>query len=42
MMVAAHAIAAKAALVTRDRAFSRIPGGALATEDWVLAIFRLS
>lgn len=32
MMIAAHAMAADAVLVTRDRAFARVPG--LATEDW--------
>jgi tRNA(fMet)-specific endonuclease VapC len=36
MMIAAHAKAAAAILVTRDRAFSRIPGG-LELEDWTTA-----
>jgi tRNA(fMet)-specific endonuclease VapC len=35
MMIAAHAIAAKATLVTHDHAFCRIPGGVLAVEDWI-------
>ncbi len=34
MMIAAHAKAAGATLVTNDRAFSRIPAGSLALEDW--------
>ena len=33
MMIAAHAVAADAVLVTRDRAFSRVEGG-LKLEDW--------
>lgn len=33
MMIAAHAVAADAVLVTRDQAFSRIPAP-LKTEDW--------
>jgi tRNA(fMet)-specific endonuclease VapC len=33
MMIAAHAVAASAVLVTRDKAFSRVPGR-LRTEDW--------
>ena len=33
MMIAAHAKEAGAILVTRDQAFSRIPGG-IALEDW--------
>jgi predicted nucleic acid-binding protein len=34
MMIAAHAKAIGAILVTRDRAFSRIPG-TLPQEDWM-------
>jgi tRNA(fMet)-specific endonuclease VapC len=33
MMIAAHAVAASAVLVTRDKAFSRVQGP-LNTEDW--------
>ena len=36
MMVAAHAVAAKATLVTHDQAFSLVPGGVLAVEDWII------
>ncbi|MCL2296976.1 MAG: type II toxin-antitoxin system VapC family toxin [Proteobacteria bacterium] len=36
MMIAAHAIAAKATLVTHDNAFRRIPGNVLAVEDWIV------
>jgi tRNA(fMet)-specific endonuclease VapC len=36
LMIAAHAIAAKAVLVTHDQAFSRVPDGVLAVEDWVI------
>ncbi|WP_158897800.1 type II toxin-antitoxin system VapC family toxin [Burkholderia sp. L27(2015)] len=36
MMIAAHAIAAKAILVTHDEAFSLVPGGVLAVEDWII------
>lgn len=35
MMIAAHAVAAKAILVTHDKAFSLVPGGILAVEDWI-------
>ncbi|WP_040892928.1 type II toxin-antitoxin system VapC family toxin [Verminephrobacter aporrectodeae] len=35
MMIAAHAVAARAILVTHDKAFGLVPGGVLATEDWV-------
>ena len=35
MMIAAHAIAANATLVTHDKAFAHVPGGALAVEDWM-------
>ena len=34
MMIAAHAIAAKAVLVTRDKTFSLLPTDILAIEDW--------
>jgi tRNA(fMet)-specific endonuclease VapC len=34
MMIAAHAVAAKATLVTHDKAFSLVPDGVLAVEDW--------
>jgi tRNA(fMet)-specific endonuclease VapC len=33
MMIAAHAVAANSILITRDKAFSRIPGH-LNTDDW--------
>jgi tRNA(fMet)-specific endonuclease VapC len=36
MMIAAHAVAAGATLVTRDKAFSRVPKP-LRTEDWTKA-----
>lgn len=36
MMIAAHAVAAKATLVTHDKAFPRVPGGVLAVEDWIV------
>ena len=36
MMIAAHAVAAKATLVTHDQAFSLVPGGVLAVEDWII------
>lgn len=35
MMIAAHAVATKSILVTHDRAFSLVPGGLLAVEDWI-------
>ena len=35
MMIAAHAVAARATLVTHDKAFSLVPGNILAAEDWV-------
>lgn len=35
MMIASHAVAAKAVLVTHDKAFSLVPGGVLAVEDWI-------
>jgi tRNA(fMet)-specific endonuclease VapC len=34
MMIASHAVAAKAILVTHDKAFRHIPGNILAVEDW--------
>ena len=36
LMIAAHAVAAKATLVTHDHAFSLVPGGVLAVEDWII------
>lgn len=36
MMIAAHAVAAKATLVTHDQAFFLVPGGVLAVEDWII------
>jgi tRNA(fMet)-specific endonuclease VapC len=36
MMIAAHAVAAKAILVTHDKAFSLVPGAALVVEDWIV------
>lgn len=36
MMIAAHAVAAKATLVTHDKAFSLVHGGVLAVEDWII------
>jgi len=35
MMIAAHAIAARAVLVTHDKTFSLVSGSVLATEDWM-------
>lgn len=35
MMIAAHAVAAEATLVSHDRAFTRIPGGVPVVEDWI-------
>jgi tRNA(fMet)-specific endonuclease VapC len=34
MMIAAHAVAANSVLITRDKAFSRVPGH-LKTDDWM-------
>lgn len=34
MMIAAHAVAADATLITHDTAFTRVPGDALTVEDW--------
>lgn len=36
MMIAAHAVAAKATLVTHDKAFSLVPDEVLAVEDWIM------
>jgi tRNA(fMet)-specific endonuclease VapC len=38
MMIAAHAIAARATLVTHDKAFSLVPGSVLTVEDWIAAV----
>lgn len=35
MMIAAHAVATKATLVTHDKTFRLVPGNTLAIEDWV-------
>jgi len=35
MMIAAHAVAFKATLVTHDKAFTLLPGNVLAIEDWI-------
>ncbi|AWK15583.1 type II toxin-antitoxin system VapC family toxin (plasmid) [Candidatus Fukatsuia symbiotica] len=35
MLIAAHAIAAKATLVTHDKAFSLVPDGMLTVADWI-------
>lgn len=34
MMIAAHAVAANATLITHDQAFARIPDSVLAIDDW--------
>lgn len=36
MMIAAHAAATNAVLVTHDKAFSMIPNGILSIEDWTV------
>ena len=36
IMIAAHAAAEKSILITHDKAFSLIPGGILAVEDWIV------
>ena len=36
MMIAAHAVAVKATLVTHDKAFTFVPGGGLCVEDWII------
>jgi tRNA(fMet)-specific endonuclease VapC len=38
MMIAAHAVATNATLVTHDKAFALIPDGALTVEDWIKGI----
>ncbi|MCY1740749.1 type II toxin-antitoxin system VapC family toxin [Ensifer sp. SL37] len=35
MMIAAHALATNATLVTHDQAFARVPDGVLAVDDWI-------
>jgi tRNA(fMet)-specific endonuclease VapC len=35
MLIAAHAVAEKAILVTHDKAFGLVPGGILTVEDWI-------
>jgi len=35
MLIAAHAVAEKATLVTHDKAFDLVPGGILTVEDWI-------
>ena len=37
MLIASHAVATKSTLVTHDKAFSLVPGGILAIEDWIEA-----
>ncbi|MGH8032634.1 MAG: type II toxin-antitoxin system VapC family toxin [Luteimonas sp.] len=34
MMIAAHAVATNATLITHDKTFARVPDGALAVDDW--------
>jgi tRNA(fMet)-specific endonuclease VapC len=34
LMIAAHAVATEAVLVTHDAAFTRVPDGTLTVEDW--------
>ena len=34
MMIAAHAVATNATLITHDKAFTLVPDGALAVDDW--------
>jgi tRNA(fMet)-specific endonuclease VapC len=36
MMIAAHAVATKATLITHDKAFSLVPHGVLVVDDWAL------
>jgi len=38
MMIAAHAVAANATLITHDKAFALVPDGALAVDDWTKAV----
>jgi tRNA(fMet)-specific endonuclease VapC len=35
MLIAAHAVAEKAILVTHDKTFGLVPGGILTVEDWM-------
>lgn len=35
MLIASHAVASNSTLVTHDKAFSLVPDGALAVEDWI-------
>ncbi len=35
MMIAAHAVASRATLVTHDKAFALAPGDVLTVEDWI-------
>ena len=35
MLIAAHAVAEKAILVTHDKAFALVPGNILTVEDWI-------
>lgn len=35
MMIAAHAVAANATLITNDKALAFVPDGVLAVEDWI-------
>ena len=37
MLIAAHAVAEKAILVTHDKAFGLVPGNILTVEDWINA-----
>lgn len=37
MLIAAHAVAEKAILVTHDKAFGFVPGNILTVEDWINA-----
>ncbi|WP_027492051.1 type II toxin-antitoxin system VapC family toxin [Rhodanobacter sp. OR444] len=37
MMIAAHAVAANATLITHDKAFTLVPDGALAVDDWTIS-----
>lgn len=36
MMIAAHAVASHATLVTHDKAFGLVPDGVLTIEDWII------
>lgn len=35
MLIAAHAVAANATLITHDKAFTLVPDGMLAVKDWI-------